>query len=245
MGPQNVLFPLNGAVEPKTWSVVGTSGTWIGYGTAPYSMRAIDYFYWILHEENLGHVVNMTNESLAEKSCTSASCGELLIFFSTQLLMTRMRVSNRHGLWKESSAYEYVAAPYFGRFISWDRLEAIRANIKYSFQPSERGNLSSEKFRWMPCEEFMESISEHRRNRVNPVSILCVDEPISRWYGVGGSWLEYGLTFYADLDQKPESWCEIQNLSCGFSGMMLNICFFKSQGERKSLYPIGPKYCWS
>ena len=50
---------------------------------------------------------------------------------------------------------------------------------------------------------------------------ICVDESMSRWYGLGGSWINIGLPMYVSIDRKPESGCEIQNAACGISGVML------------------------
>lgn len=82
------------------------------------------------------------------------------------------------------------------------------------YQPSEQGELSSESYRWMLRDGFLEAINQHRRERVIPSHLLCADESISRWYSVGGSYLNVGLPFYAAIDCDPEYGCEIQNLAC-------------------------------
>jgi hypothetical protein len=53
--------------------------------------------------------------------------------------------------------------------------------------------------------------------------MICVDESISRWYGLGGSWIEVGLPHYVAIDRKPENGCELQNSACGQSGVMLQL----------------------
>ena len=57
---------------------------------------------------------------------------------------------------------------------------------------------------------------------------ICVDESISRWYGLGGGWINIGLPMYIAIDHKPENGCKIQNSACGKSGVMLHILIVKS-----------------
>ena len=53
--------------------------------------------------------------------------------------------------------------------------------------------------------------------------MICVDESISRWYGLGGHWIDIGLSHYVAIYPKPENGCEIQNSACGRSGLMLHL----------------------
>jgi len=62
-------------------------------------------------------------------------------------------------------------------------------------------------------------------------SWICVDESISRWYGVGGDWINAGLPMYAEIDRKPENGCEIQDAACGKFGIMIRIKLVKTKEE--------------
>lgn len=84
----------------------------------------------------------------------------------------------------------------------------------------------------MLCEDFMRAINDHRTQNVYPSEMLCIDESFSRWYGVGGSHLGVGLPCYRDLDRKPESGREIQNIADGVTGIMLRMQLVKSEDER-------------
>ena len=44
-----------------------------------------------------------------------------------------------------------------------------------------------------------------------------MDASISRWYGLGGGWINIGIPMYIDIDRKPENGCDIQNSACGES----------------------------
>jgi Transposase IS4 len=70
---------------------------------------------------------------------------------------------------------------------------------------------------------FVNAINSHRKERFDPSEMICVDECISRWYGLDGSWIDVGLPHYVAIDRKPENGCELQNSSCGQSGVMLRL----------------------
>jgi hypothetical protein len=61
--------------------------------------------------------------------------------------------------------------------------------------------------------------------------MICVYESISRWYGQGGYWINYGLPHYVAMGLKPENGCEIQDAACGRSGVMIQLKLVKSGGE--------------
>ena len=54
---------------------------------------------------------------------------------------------------------------------------------------------------------------------------------MSRWYGLGGSCIDVGSPHYIVLDLKPESEMEVQNISCGSSGIMLGLKLVKMAEE--------------
>ena len=58
---------------------------------------------------------------------------------------------------------------------------------------------------------------------MTPSDLICVDQSMPRWYGVGGDWMDMGLSHYVARDLKPESGCEIQDAACGRSGIMLRL----------------------
>ena len=70
---------------------------------------------------------------------------------------------------------------------------------------------------------FITRFNEHRESYVIPSELLCVVESMSRWYGQGGDWINYGLPMYVAIDRKPENGCEIQNSACGMSGVILRL----------------------
>jgi hypothetical protein len=52
---------------------------------------------------------------------------------------------------------------------------------------------------------------------------ICVDEPMSRWHGLGGSWISVGLPHYVAIDRKPDNGCEIHDAACVESGVIIRL----------------------
>ena len=57
---------------------------------------------------------------------------------------------------------------------------------------------------------------------------MCADESISRWYGLGGHWINMGLPMYVAMDRKPEDGLEIQDCCCAKSGIMCQLKLVKT-----------------
>jgi Transposase IS4 len=83
--------------------------------------------------------------------------------------------------------------------------------------------MSSSQHRWSLVQGFVDAINSHRKESFHPSEMICVDESISRWYGLPGSWIEVGLPPYVPIDRNPENGCELQNSTCGQSGVMLQL----------------------
>lgn len=121
------------------------------------------------------------------------------------------------------------------QFISRDLFEELPANMRFSNQSSQHGELSSERYIRRLCEDFLQAFNKHRLERVALSHMICMDEFISRWYGVSETWLEYGLPFLVDIQRKTESGCVIHSAACSNSGIMIRLSFAKSAAERESI----------
>ena len=78
----------------------------------------------------------------------------------------------------------------------------------------------------------MINISNYQRYQLSTPSILlCIDKSISRWYGVGGSWINIRLPSYIAIDQKAKNGCEIQNVVCGKSGVMIRLSVINNEED--------------
>ena len=65
----------------------------------------------------------------------------------------------------------------------------------------------------------------------HPSDYICVDESMSRWYGIGGHWINACLPQYIAIDRKLENGCEIQNAADGVSGIMIQLNLVKNYSE--------------
>ena len=96
----------------------------------------------------------------------------------------------------------------------------------------------SERWRWSLIQDFVDRINEHRASFYHPSDIICVDESISRWYGLGGSWINKGLPMYVAMDRKPEDGAEIQDSCCGKSNVMMRLKIVKSSTEEDAIRQV-------
>ena len=113
--------------------------------------------------------------------------------------------------------------------MSRQRYEDIQRAMVWSQQPYERPDgMSSEAYRWKLVDDFVDRYNEHQKKYFSPSDLICVDESMSRWYGMGGSWINGGLPHFVALDRKPDDGCEIQNCCDGRIGLMMRLKLVKS-----------------
>ena len=193
--------------------------------------RAYDYFMCCFPKKQLQDMVSQTNEKLSAADKGQLTTGELLKWLGITLLMTRFEFGERASLWNTESTCKYIAAPAFGEKtgMSRDRYTEILRFLVWSHQPAERPRgISHEEWRWMLVEDHKSNFNDHRKQYFHPGWQLCVDESISRWYGLGGHWINMGLPMYVAMDRKPEDGLEIQNMCCALSGIMCRLKLVKS-----------------
>ena len=91
--------------------------------------------------------------------------------------------------------------------------------------------MSHAEYRWLLVDDMVEIFNSHREDSFIPSEWICVDESISRWYGLGVGWINIGLPMYIAIDRKPDKGCEIQNSACSESGVMLRLLLVKSEED--------------
>ena len=99
------------------------------------------------------------------------------------------------------------------------RFESVLSVIRFSHP--EDAALEGGKNRWNLVKYFVSAMNEQRKSCVTPSDLLCVDESMSGWYGLGGDWIDVGLPHYVAVDRKPKNGCEIQDAVCGRSSTVL------------------------
>ena len=176
-------------------------------------------------------MVENTSANLTMANKTPTSIGEILKWIGVTILITRYEFGQRSSLWSNESGSKHIPAPNIGyrTGMSRERYDTLLQHRAWSFQPYMRPEgMSSEEYRWMLVSDFVKNINEHRKKYFKPSGCMCVDESISRWYGLGGHWINMGLPMYVAFDRKPEDGCEIQNVCCGKCGIMMQLRLVKS-----------------
>jgi len=184
-------------------------------------------------------IVVETNRKLAEKCGVRLTTkGEILKLFGVLILTTKYEFAKRSSLWSPTPASKYEVAANFGKNTSFSkhRFDTLFECIRFGHQPNERPpEMSSERYRWLLCDTFVTKFNQHRAVTLVPSDLIVVDESISRWYSMGGEWINIGVPMYVCLDRKPDSGCEIQSSAGGRSRVMLKLKLVKTTEEQAAL----------
>ena len=226
---KDINSPLNGPMPRRHWSVSSVTGQKISENQGIHSLSPFDYFQWMFPMSHLSTIVMLTNRELSRFDKQPTNVSEVLKFIGVLVLMSRYEFGPRRNLWATSSSYKYLPAPNFTRIMPSHRFETLRCCIRFSAS-ADIGE-SDDSNRWSLVDDFVKAINDHREMYVTPSDLICVDESMSRWYGLGGDWIDVGLPTYRAIDRKPENGCEIKSSACGRSGIMLRLEIVKSPQE--------------
>jgi Transposase IS4 len=229
----NTELPTNGPFIRKSWKFICQyTGKEFTPGCDPNKeIDPIDFFMAVFPKKQLQQMIEETNKKLVRSGDPKLTKGELLKWFGILILITRFEYGERAHLWSNRSHCKYIPAPNFGEKtgMTRERFHAIFREMVWSVQPQERpASMSSEQYRWLLIEDFITHFNEHRSQYFLPSWLVCADESISRWYGLGGHWINTGLPMYVAMDRKPEDGMEIQNACCAHSGIMLQLKLVKT-----------------
>jgi len=222
----DVSMQMNGWRPNRSWRVIGPLDEIISEGHGPSDMTPYDYFQWMFPMGFLSTIVSYSNYELEKRNLKSTSLGEILKYFGVIVLMSRFEFSGRRSLWSSQSGTKYIPTPMLGHIMSRKRFEEMRQYVTYS-------KVRDETDRWGVISEFITAINDHRSSQVFPSDSICVDESMSRWYGLGGDWIDIGLPHYVAMDRKPENGCELKTASCGNSGIILRMDVVMSAEETR------------
>ena len=227
---------INGSVPSRTWYMIDEFGDRIGQHDKERvkCMTPLDVFLLMFPPTHLLKIITLTNDKLRKIGKKATTKGEIAKFFGILLLATRYEFCSRRDLWSSRSISRFVEAPKFGQKtgMSRHRFDELWQTITFSNQPAERPDeMSSEEYRWKRVDDFVEAFNEYRQSNYHPSDWICVDESISRWYGLGGHWINIGLPLYVAMDRKPENGAEIQDCCDGRSKIMLRLRLVKGVRE--------------
>lgn len=147
----------------------------------------------------------------------------------------RFEFGARADMWSTKARSKYLVAPAFGQRTGMPRarFEALWSCLVFSQQTGAPGD-TSEGNRWGLVHDWVKSCNSHRESRVTLSDLICVDESMSKWYGLGGDWINRGLPMFVAIDRKPGNGCEIQNAACGRSGMMMRLHIVTSAEHQRA-----------
>ena len=229
--------PANGKVYARKWFVRDRFGNqYYEDSDLSNSLDIFGYFEMMFPPDALDTILCETNNQLRNAGYVTTYKGELLRFFGVMITITRLTFDSRRDLWSTIPAGKFVPRAVLGRTgISKNRFDALFSCLRWSHQPSERPpDMSAEEYRWLLVDDLVAHINRYRQRTFFPSERICVDESISRWYGIGGDWINEGLPHYIAIDRKPENGCEIQNAACGESGVMMSLSIVKSNRVEES-----------
>jgi hypothetical protein len=229
----NPGYPTNGPFTWRTWRLncQYNDREFTPNCDPEYKIRAMDFFMALFPKEQLRMMVEKTSERLLLNGHSKLTKGELLKWFGVLLLITRFEFGERKDLWSSNSGCKYIPSPNFGERTGMkrDRFHAIFKHMVWSVQPAVwLAGMSSEAYQWLLVEDFVKNFNDHRAKYFSPGWLICVDESMSRWYGLGGHWINMGLPMYVAMDRKPEDGLEIQNACCARSGIMFQLKLVKT-----------------
>lgn len=254
---------VNGPVPGISWFFRGGDGKPMKEGDDTDEDRTLlDYFMAVFPPRALRRIIKETNYKLLAEKANTIDVGDILKFFGVMILVSRFEFGRRRDLWKLFSDSPYIPAQMIGETtgMSRNRFEEIWSCLTFSKVPDERpAGMSSAAYRWKHVDDFVDDFNRHRRNNFSPSEVICIDESMSRWYGIGGDWINDGVPHYMAIDRKvrrgrgryvaaacltiithmpslysllqPENGCEIQNAACGVTGIMMTLHIVKGAEE--------------
>jgi len=229
--------PVGGPVPRQAWSIrtitgelIYEEGDLLGPGQ---SRKPYEYFMAMFPMTQLVLMVRLTSDKFETRGMRPTTAGDLLKFIGVTALVTRYEISARADLWATIACSKYMLATAFGLRTGMPRarFDALWSSVAFSKQVVDGGD--SEESRWQLIDDFVSNINLHRSARVTPSDIICVEEPMSKWYGQGSHWILKGLPMYVAIDRKPDNGCEVQNAACGRSGLMLRLSIVTTAEHRQ------------
>ena len=235
-----ITVDVNGPIPYRQWYIIDSMGERIMQSDSSKvkKMSRLDLFILKYPPKHLLKIIRMTSRNLIKLGKPEITKGGLIKFFGIIILGTRFEFGSRSDLWSMLLVSRFIEAPKFGEKtgMSRQRFDDIWRCIRFSEQPAERPEcMSSMEYRWMLVNDFIDAFNDYRASNYSPSDRICVDESISRWYGLGGHWINVGLPNYVAMERKPENGCEIQDACDGRSRIMIRLKLVKGAIDNEVL----------
>jgi Transposase IS4 len=178
--PYASLQPLNGNIPYREWGFrLPTGDTWRYGSNSDTTITRLEVFLQLFPPLALNIMLTTTNDNVKGNNVDLPSTKqELLKFIGTIFLTTKYEWNKRVDM-------------------SRDRFNDRWNYMQFSNQPATKpDHVSSEKYRWMLVNDFVEAFNGHQAYYFVVSDRLCIDESFSRWYGQGGAWINMGLLLF-------------------------------------------------
>lgn len=222
----------------REWLMQDAHGTQIGPMKPPPGtpLTHLDAFLIMMPPDQLDTELRLMNENLKAKKKSEATMGELLKFYGVCILVSRVRPHARRDLWNAESDSKYVAAHDFSKTgITRHRFEDMLGAWEFSdFVKEKPADMPYSDWAWSKLDGYVERLNKHMAKRYSPTEQICIDESFSRWYGLGGHWINIGLPHYVAMERKPEDGCEIQTCCDAKSGIMMSLKLVKGKSDESA-----------
>jgi len=190
----------------------------------------MDYFFFSFPIQQKEVTMHLTNKGLRTKGRKQLNEREFYKLLGIIILITRFDFTTRASLWSPLSHNKYIPSMKLGSMtgMSIMRFDEILSEVQCGDQPTVRPtSISHAEYRCLLIDDMVKIFNKHREDSFIPSEWICVDESISRWYGLGGNWINIGLPMYVATDRKPGNGCAIQNAGCADSRIMLRLLLVK------------------
>ena len=207
----NCNVEVNGKSSSRCWELQDQYGRGTEFtpgcdcGKSP-QFKPIDFFLAVFPKLQLRQMQERTSAALMNvqpKALQPTTIGEILKFFGVLLTITRYEFGLRSSLWTTKGFTRLVPPPNLGEKtgMSRERFDALWRYMVWSEQPIERPEgMSHEEWQWSLVQDFVDNFNDHREMFFFASNLLCADESISRWYGLGCNWINMGLPHYVAMD---------------------------------------------
>ena len=113
-------------------------------------------------------------------------------------MSTKFEFKQHQDLWSKCPCLKYYGAPNSGRMgMSKDHHGKIMSVFDCSEQPEEHpSGMPHEEYHWKLVDYHVADFNNYHQSSKMSLDQICVDKSMTRWYGLGGDWINMGLPMY-------------------------------------------------
>ena len=177
------------------------------------SRTHLDYFMYMF-PPMMAQIVECTNKYGKAKYTRwrDTNKGELIRFFGLWLTMTTFETDSKRDSF-EKSVIGVIPGPQLRRFMPYNRFSQLSNVIAFADMTVEIPTSDP----WYPIRAFVNSLNAHRKNHIVIGWLLCIDETMWKWIGLG-------LPHQSYIPRKPEPLgVELKTVCDVESGIMVFI----------------------